>query len=53
MNKLRKFLGLCVHRWIIINQGNITYDRTNIITGKYYDLQCENCGNMKTSKLMA
>lgn len=51
MNYLRKLLGLCEHKWEIILQGNIEHhDRSGIRIGRYYMLQCKNCGNIKFNK---
>jgi hypothetical protein len=50
IKKLKKLLGICEHKWILVSNGIIrTHDERN----RYYALQfmvkiiCENCGTHK------
>jgi hypothetical protein len=38
-----------MHRWKIIGMGNITY--LGNVTGHYYHLQCEKCGDVRLKEL--
>ena len=47
---IRKFLGLCVHKWKIIDKFIVRCPSSGLATGTEYILQCENCGNIKRKK---
>ena len=49
IDKLRKLLGLCSHKYVIIKEGSWTRTRGNdtVDKGRYYDCRCENCGKIK------
>lgn len=42
MSWLRKLLGLCQHRWKIIDRVNLRVG--SALVGHRYILQCEHCG---------
>jgi len=50
---IKKFLGLCNHRWItkdIVNNIDTQMSKRygkDVIVGQIYYLQCEVCGNVK------
>lgn len=51
MNYLKKLLGLCEHKWEIIKEDNIlSQNESDVAIGRYYILQCKNCGNIKCKK---
>lgn len=43
------FIGkrLCNHKWKVIAKGRVEDAYTERMIGKWYDLQCEKCGNIK------
>ena len=51
MNLIRKLLGLCEHRWVIIREVQMTSDEAlTIPVGTKFVMQCDKCGNIKTKK---
>lgn len=42
----------CYHKWKIIDEYNISRIRNGSVTGKVYFMRCENCGEMKSQKLI-
>jgi hypothetical protein len=46
---LRKFFGLCDHKWNIIETKDIACQ--NGVRGALYILQCEKCGNVKGKQI--
>lgn len=58
MKWLKKLLGLCDHRWVIIQTITMyseiprtLYEAERAIPiGTKYVLQCEHCGNIKSKK---
>lgn len=51
MKWIRIMLGLCVHKWVIHQEGDIRGRSAGIIAGKVYFLRCEKCGGMKCKAL--
>ena len=54
MKRIRKWLGLCEHHWVILTSADIFRDRPllsdRVKVGVKYTLQCSECGNIKTVK---
>lgn len=46
---LKTILGLCNHKWTIIQHGPIGTSEINKC-GDYFYLQCEKCGKIKMKK---
>lgn len=47
MNWLRKLLGLCEHRWVVIETVRVVEREDGPPTGTKYHLQCSVCGDIK------
>ena len=47
---LRKVLGLCEHKWKIIDTIRVRDYRSDQVVGYEKILQCVNCGNLKHNK---
>lgn len=43
---IKKILGLCNHKWKVINIGKVSDTSTNECWHKYH-LQCQKCGGVK------
>jgi hypothetical protein len=51
MSWWRKLLGLCQHKWIVYESGDIYRDESSQKPrGSYYVLQCEHCGILQKHK---
>ena len=48
---LRKILGLCSHKWVILNKKIIFECETDKLpVGENYIMQCSQCGMVKSVK---
>lgn len=48
---LRKWLGLCEHKWVEIDRGVYRNVVTNRIVWTYFTYQCEHCKKLKEEKV--
>lgn len=48
MSWIRKLLGLCEHRWVILEKHKLTCNGTYY--ADQYILRCDRCGDMKSKE---
>lgn len=44
---IRKLLGLCIHRWEIIERHHLMESSDSLPHGVVFVLQCSHCGDIK------
>jgi len=49
---IRRFLGLCTHKWEVLNKYDVVNESGKNV-GDLYILRCERCGQLKQRKFIA
>lgn len=48
LEAIRKFFGLCQHKWVVISEQTIGYkEPREKIIGRLYVQKCEHCGKLR------